>query len=85
MQFPNKIQLNLIFDIVLDLLLDCYILRNMKLLFLIKLGLAIKKILHIYDVNLLNYLSSESYFLIEYIERKCFTLREDNAMMKRYL
>lgn len=57
MHFPNKNKLNLIFDIILDFLIECYILWNMKLLLMIKLGLAIKKILNVYDVNFLNYLS----------------------------
>lgn len=57
----------------------------MKLLLMIKLGLAIKKILYVYDVNLLNYFSKENSLLIEYAERKLFILRKDNAAMKLFL
>jgi len=85
MHFPNKNQLNLIFDIILDFLIECYILWNMKLLLMIKLGLAIKKILNVYDVNFLNYLSKENSLVIEYVEQKLVVMRKDNAAMKLYL
>ncbi len=85
MKFPNKGQLNLILDIVLDLIVECYILANMKILLIIKLGLAIKKILNVYGFNLLDYLSNENALLIEYAETKLFVLRKDNEMMKKYL
>ena len=48
MQFANIKQLNLILDIVLDFVMDCYILWNMKILLMIKLCIAIKKILNVY-------------------------------------
>lgn len=85
MKFPNNSQLNLILDIVLDLIVECYILWNMKILLMIKLGLAIKKILNVYGFNLLDYLSSGNALLMEYAERKLYALRKDNAMMKKYL
>lgn len=85
MHFPNKNKLNLIFDIILDFLIECYILWNMKLLLMIKLGLAIKKILNVYDVNFLNYLSKENSLVIEYVEQKLVVMRKDNAAMKLYL
>jgi hypothetical protein len=85
MKFPNNRELNLILDIVLDLIVECYILWNMKILLMIKLGLAIKKILNIYGFNLLDYLSNGNALLMEYAERKILALRKDNAMMKKYL
>ena len=57
----------------------------MKILLMIKLGLAIKKILNVYDFNLLDYLSNGNALLMEYAERKILALRKDNAMMKQYL
>ena len=85
MKFLNNSELNIILDIVLDLIVECYILWNMKILLMIKLGLAIKKILNIYGFNLLDYLSNENALLMEYAERKILALRKDNAMMKQYL
>ena len=85
MKFLNNRELNIILDIVLDLIVECYILWNMKILLMIKLGLAIKKILNIYGFNLLDYLSNENALLMEYAERKILALRKDNAMMKQYL
>ena len=85
MKFPNNRELNIILDIVLDLIVECYILWNMKILLMIKLGLAIKKILNVYGFNLLDYLSSGNALLMEYAERKLYALRKDNAMMKKYL
>ena len=85
MKFPNNRELNIILDIVLDLIVECYILWNMKILLMIKLGLAIKKILNIYGFNLLDYLSNGNALLMEYAERKILALRKDNAMMKQYL
>lgn len=85
MKFLNNRELNIILDIVLDLIVECYILWNMKILLMIKLGLAIKKILNIYGFNLLDYLSNENALLMEYAERKILVLRKDNAMMKKYL
>ena len=85
MKFPNNSQLNLILDIVLDLIVECYILWNMKILLMIKLGLAIKKILNVYGFNLLDYLSSGNVLLMEYAEGKLYALRKDNEMMKKYL
>ena len=85
MKFLNNRELNIILDIVLDLIVECYILWNMKILLMIKLGLAIKKILNIYGFNLLDYLSNGNALLMEYAERKIFALRKDNAMMKKYL
>lgn len=85
MKFLNNRELNIILDIVLDLIVECYILWNMKILLMIKLGLAIKKILNIYGFNLLDYLSNENALLMEYAERKILALRKDNAMMKKYL
>ena len=85
MKFPNNRELNLILDIVLDLIVECYILWNMKILLMIKLGLAIKKIFNIYGFNLLDYLSNGNALLMEYAERKILALRKDNAMMKKYL
>jgi len=52
---------------------------------MIKLGIAIKKILNAYGINLLDYLSSENYLLIQYAEYKIFTLRKENKMMNQYL
>ena len=83
MQFPNTDQINLILDIILDLLLDCYILWNMKILLMLKFCIAIKKILNILDVNLMDYLFSENALLIEYTKRKLFALRKYNAIMKK--
>ena len=85
MKFLNNRELNIILDIVLDLIVECYILWNIKILLMIKLGLAIKKILNIYGFNLLDYLSNENALLMEYAERKILALRKDNAMMKQYL
>jgi hypothetical protein len=85
MKFLNNRELNIILDIVLDLIVECYILWNMKILLMIKLGLAIKKILNIYGFNLLDYLSNGNALLMEYAERKILALRKDNAMMKKYL
>ena len=85
MKFLNNRELNIILDIVLDLIVECYILWNMKILLMIKLGLAIKKILNVYDSNLLDYLSNGNALLMEYAERKILALRKDNAMMKQYL
>ena len=85
MKFLNNRELNIILDIVLDLIVECYILWNMKILLMIKLGLAIKKILNIYGFNLLDYLSNGNALLMEYAERKILVLRKDNAMMKKYL
>jgi hypothetical protein len=85
MKFLNNRELNIILDIVLDLIVECYILWNMKILLMIKLGLAIKKILNIYGFNLLDYLSNGNALLMEYAERKILALRKDNAMMKQYL
>ena len=85
MKFLNNRELNIILDIVLDLIVECYILWNMKILLMIKLGLAIKKILNVYGFNLLDYLSNGNALLMEYAERKLFALRKDNAMMKKYL
>lgn len=85
MKFLNNRELNIILDIVLDLIVECYILWNMKILLMIKLGLAIKKILNVYGFNLLDYLSNENALLMEYAERKILALRKDNAMMKQYL
>ena len=85
MKFLNNRELNIILDIVLDLIVECYILWNMKILLMIKLGLAIKKILNVYGFNLLDYLSNGNALLMEYAERKLFALRKDNAMMKQYL
>ena len=84
-QFANKKQLNLILDIVLDFVLDCYILWNMKIQLMIKLGIAIKKILNIYGVNLLDFLFTKNDLLKEYAESKLFALRKDNVMMKNTL
>ena len=85
MKFLNNRELNIILDIVLDLIVECYILWNMKILLMIKLGLAIKKILNVYGFNLLDYLSNGNALLMEYAERKILALRKDNAMMKKYL
>ena len=85
MKFPNNSQLNLILDIVLNFLVECYILWKMKVVLMIKLGIAIKKILNAYGINLLDYLSSENYLLIQYAENKIFTLRKENKMMNQYL
>ena len=85
MKFLNNRELNIILDIVLDLIVECYILWNMKILLMIKLGLAIKKILNVYGFNLLDYLSNGNALLMEYAERKILALRKDNAMMKQYL
>lgn len=52
---------------------------------MIKLGLAIKKILNVYDVNFLNYLSKENSLVIEYVEQKLVVMRKDNTAMKLYL
>ena len=85
MQFANIKQLNLILDIVLDFVMDCYILWNMKILLMIKLCIAIKKILNVYGINLLDFLFTKNALIIEYAESKLFALRKDNAMMKKYL
>ena len=85
MKFPNNRQLNLILDIILDLIVECYILWNMKILLMIQLAITVKKILNVYGFNLLVYLFSGNAFLIQYAESKLFELRKDNAMMKKYL
>ena len=85
MKFPNNSQLNLILDIVLNFLVECYILWKMKVVLMIRLGIAIKKILNVYGINLLDYLSSGNSLLIQYAENKIFTLRKENKMMKQYL
>lgn len=85
MQFANIKQLNLILDIVLDFVMDCYILWNMKILLMIKLCIAIKKILNVYGINLLDFLFTKNALIIEYAEIKLFALRKDNDMMKKYL
>ena len=85
MKFPNNSQLNSILDIILDLMVECYILWNIKIVLLIKLAITIKKILNVYGFNLLDYLSSGNVLLMEYTESKLFALRKENAMMKKYL
>ena len=85
MQFANIKQLNLILDIVLDFVMDCYILWNMKKLLMIKLCIAIKKISNVYGINLLDFLFTKNALIIEYAEIKLFALRKDNEMMKKYL
>jgi len=85
MKFPNNSQLNLTLDIILDLMVECYILWNVKILLFIKLAITIKKILNVYSFNLLDYLSSGNVLLMEYAESKLFALRKENAMMKKYL
>ena len=85
MKFPNNSQLNLILIIVLELIVECYILSNMKIVLIIKLGLAIIKILSVYGFNLLDYLSNENTLVMEYLERKLFEMRKDNAMLRTYL
>ena len=85
MKFPNNSQLNLTLDIILDLMVECYILWNVKILLFIKLAITIKKILNVYSFNLLDYLSSGNVLLMEYSESKLFALRKENAMMKKYL
>ena len=85
MKFPNNSQLNLILDIVLNFLVECYILWKMKVVLMIRLGIAIKKILNVYGINLLDYLSSGNSLLIQYAENKIFTLRKENEMMNQYL
>ena len=85
MQFANIKQLNLILDIVLDFVMDCYILWNMKILLMIKLCIAIKKILNVYGINLLDFLFTKNALIIEYAEIKLFALRKDNDMMKKYI
>lgn len=85
MKFPNNSQLNLILIIVLELIVECYILSNMKIVLIIKLGLAITEILDVYGFNLLDYLSNENTLVMEYLERKLFGMRKDNAMLKTYL
>ena len=57
----------------------------MKVVLMIRLGIAIKKILNVYGINLLDYLSSGNSLLIQYAENKIFTLRKENKMMKQYL
>ena len=57
----------------------------MKIVLMIKLGIAFKKILNVYGINLLDYLSSGNSLLIQYAENKILTLRKDNEMMKQYL
>ena len=85
MIFPNNSQLNLILDIVLHFLVECYILWKMKVVLMIRLGITIKKILNVYGINLLDYLFSENSLLIQYAESKIFTLRKENEMMNQYL
>lgn len=82
MTLPNRSQLNLIIDILLEFCLDCYILWNKKKLIIFKLFIAAKKILYILDINLLDYFFDKNALLIEYVERKLFALRKDNNMMK---
>ena len=77
MKFPNNSQLNLIVIIVLELIVECYILSNMKIVLIIKLGLAIIKILSVYGFNLLDYLSNENTLVMEYLERKLFEMYLD--------
>ena len=77
MKFPNNSQLNLILIIVLELIVECYILSNMKIVLIIKLGLAIIKILSVYGFNLLDYLSNENTLVMEYLERKLFEMYLD--------
>ena len=57
----------------------------MKIVLMIKFGLAIKKISNVYGINFLDYLSSRNPLLIEYAENKIFAMRKDNTMMKKYL
>ena len=85
MQLPNKIQLNLILDILLDLFLDCYILWNMKKLIIFKLCISLKKILDALNVKLLDYFYNENALLKEYVEREIFALKNDNNMKKQVL
>ena len=85
MIFPNKNQFNLIIDIVLDLLLECYILWNVKKLLVIKVCITIKKILYVFRVDLLDYLFSENCLLIDFAKQKTFELIEDNKMIKLFL
>ena len=83
--YATNSQLNLILIIVLELIVECYILSNMKIVLIIKLGLAIIKILSVYGFNLLDYLSNENTLVMEYLERKLFEMRKDNAMLRTYL
>lgn len=85
MPLPNKSQVNLIIDILCEFLLDCYILWDMKLLILIKMILAAKKVCNVLEVDLLYFCYSENDLLIEYVKRKIFVLCKDNEMMNRYL
>ena len=85
MPLPNTTKLNLILDLLLDFLLESYILWDMKILVVLKLCLTVKKILYVLDVNLLDCLCNQNYLLIKYFETKLFALKKDNKMMKQYL
>lgn len=85
MPLPNTTKLNLILDLLLDFLLESYILWDMKILVVLKLCLTVKKILYVLDVNLLDCLCNQNYLLIEFLETKLFALKKDNKMMKQYL
>ncbi len=86
MPLPNRTtKLNLILDLLLDFLLDCYILWDFKGLVVLKLCLTIKKILFIFEINLLCCFRNPNDLLIEYLQIKLFALTKDNEIMKKYL
>lgn len=85
MPLPNTTKLNLILDLLLDFLLESYILWDMKILIMLKLCLTVKKILYVLDVNLLDCLCNQNYLLIEYLETKLFALEKENKMMEQCL
>ena len=81
----NATQLNIILDIVLEFIVDCIILRNMKILLLYKAPLTIKKICSALDINPFEYFPFKKNFHVGYLQRKLCALRKDNQMMKLYL
>ena len=81
----NATQLNIILDIVLEFIVDCIILCNMKILLLYKAPLTIKKICSALDINPFEYFPFKKNFHVGYLQRKLCALRKDNQMMKLYL
>lgn len=57
----------------------------MKTLLMVKFCVAIKKILDVLDVNLMDYLLSENILMREYAKIKLVELRKNNTMLEKYL
>lgn len=81
----NETQLNLILDIILEFVVDCVILWEIKMYILYKASLTIKKILSVLDINPFEYFFSRDILIKGYLKRKICALRKDNQMMKYYL